>query len=278
MPYRMIKDTLRTSRNVSSLTDFQFRVWVHLITYVDDYGRGSADAELLKGILFPRRHGVTIKQIQDAIGALASKDMIRLYDFDGEPYFYFPKWGEHQRIRTKVSKFPEPPAECGELPQSAAECGELPPETRNQKPETGNRKPSNNPPVNAPAREDPELAKVMTFFLDRINQAPSPSCLDALKQYTAALSGDVVLHALEIAIDERKTGWSYINAILAQYQRDGVRDMDGLKRREKARAQARQQQTPGRRMSKTEELVSMGRNQTRPAGEIEKMLSDLDKI
>ena len=112
----MIKDTIRTSRNVNGLTDFQFRVWVHLITYVDDFGRGSADAELLKGLLFPRRHGITVKQINDAIGALANKGMVILYDIDGEPYLYFPKWGEHQRIRTKVSKFPEPQTDCGVIP------------------------------------------------------------------------------------------------------------------------------------------------------------------
>lgn len=141
MPYRMIKDTIRTSRNVNGLTDFQFRVWVHLITYVDDFGRGSADAELLKGLLFPRRHGITVKQINDAIGALANKGMVILYDIDGEPYLYFPKWGEHQRIRTKVSKFPEPQTDCGVMPQIAADCRRLPPETKpNQtKPETRNQ-------------------------------------------------------------------------------------------------------------------------------------------
>ena len=47
MGNRMIKETIRTSRSVNNMTDFQFRVWVYLITYVDDYGRGSADSELL---------------------------------------------------------------------------------------------------------------------------------------------------------------------------------------------------------------------------------------
>jgi hypothetical protein len=59
--------------------------------------------------------------------------MITLYEDDGESFFYFPKWAEHQRIRQKVSKFPEPPPKSeyrGELPQSAASCGELPPETK----------------------------------------------------------------------------------------------------------------------------------------------------
>ena len=96
---------------------------------------------------------------------------------------------------------------------------------------------SSTPPT--PPTEDNDLPRVMTFFLDRVNPSPSPLCLDSLKQYTAALGADVVLHALSIALDERKTGWSYIQAILARYERDGLRDMEAVlqaeqKRKEKA--------------------------------------------
>lgn len=108
MPNRIIKDTLRTSKNVNLLTDFQFRVWVYLITYVDDYGRGSSDPELLKGLVFTRRRGVTEQQISKALADLANAGMITLYEVDGESYLYFPNWDKHQRIQTKKSKFPSP--------------------------------------------------------------------------------------------------------------------------------------------------------------------------
>lgn len=127
---RMLKETIRTSKTVNALSDFQFRVWAYLITYVDDYGRGSADPELLKGIVFPRRKGITEAQLKDALTALANTGMITLYEVDGESYFYFPKWGEHQRIRSKWSQFPEPPqanaATRGNPPQSAATRGNPP--------------------------------------------------------------------------------------------------------------------------------------------------------
>lgn len=106
---RMLKESIRTSKTVNALSDFQFRLWAYLITYVDDYGRGSADPELLKGLVFPRRKGVTEAQIKDALTVLANTGMITLYKVDGESYFYFPKWGKHQRIQAKYSKFPEPP-------------------------------------------------------------------------------------------------------------------------------------------------------------------------
>lgn len=108
MPNRILKESIRTSRSVNNLSDFDFRVWTYLITYVDDYGRGSADAELLKGLCFPRRKGITEAQISRAISNLAMSGMVILYTVDGEPYLAFPNWEKHQQIRSKQSKFPAP--------------------------------------------------------------------------------------------------------------------------------------------------------------------------
>lgn len=108
MPNRIIKDSIRTSKSVNTMSDFQFRLWAYLITYVDDYGRGSADPELLKGFVFPRRKGVTEATIQKTLEELATTGSVILYEVDGEPYLCFPNWSEHQTVRNKVSKFPAP--------------------------------------------------------------------------------------------------------------------------------------------------------------------------
>lgn len=160
MGSRVIKDSIKTSRHVNALSDFQFRVWIHLILSADDYGRGSADPELVKNLAFPRRKGVTEKQLDDALHVLANIGMVNLYFVDGEPYFYFPKWGEHQRVRTKVSKFPDPDgknavaADCGNLPQIAADCG-LNPESRiqNTEVEKERNKRKKAPPTREEVRE-----------------------------------------------------------------------------------------------------------------------------
>lgn len=127
MPNRIIKDSIRTSKSVNAMTDFQFRLWIYLITYVDDYGRGSADPELLKGFVFPRRKGVTDSTIEKALLDLANSGSILLYDVDGESYFCFPNWADHQRIQTKRSKFPAP--SDGDLRNSTVSHGESPPES-----------------------------------------------------------------------------------------------------------------------------------------------------
>lgn len=129
MPNRIIKDSIRTSKTVNTMTDFQFRLWIFLITYVDDFGRGSADPELLKGFVFPRRKGITETTIKKTLAELANIGSVTLYEVDGEPYLCFPNWGEHQAVRNKVSKFPAPEdgkiivaSNCEQLKSSESKC------------------------------------------------------------------------------------------------------------------------------------------------------------
>lgn len=147
MPNRIIKESIRTSKTVNLMTDFQFRLWIYLITYVDDYGRGSADPELLKGFVFPRRKGVTEVSIEKALLDLANNGSILLYEVDGESYFCFPNWADHQRIQTKKSKFPAP--DDGVLKKSTVSHGEPPPES-NPNPNTN---PNTNPNPEIYARD-----------------------------------------------------------------------------------------------------------------------------
>lgn len=130
MPNRIIKDSIRTSKTVNAMTDFQFRVWVYLITYVDDYGRGSADPELIKGFVFPRRKRVSESDIEKTLAELAGMGCISLYDVDGESYFYFPNWRVHQRIQNKRSKYPAP--DCDNSRLLTVSYGESPPESESE--------------------------------------------------------------------------------------------------------------------------------------------------
>lgn len=129
MPNRIIKESIRTSKKLNSLSDFQFRLWTYLLTYVDDYGRGSADPELLKGFVFPRRKGVTESTIKAGLTDLANTGLIDLYEVDGESYLCFPTWAEHQRIQQKRSKFPAPTEGIITSQKSTVGHGDTPPES-----------------------------------------------------------------------------------------------------------------------------------------------------
>ena len=133
MPNRIIKESLCDSEKIAALSDFEFRLWVGLITQADDAGRGDARPAIIKGRVFPFRERLSIKDIDAALQELAAKGCVSLYTVDGRPYFLFPGWVKHQRIRDCKPKFPEPPentvlqqsaASRGNLRQVAAICGE----------------------------------------------------------------------------------------------------------------------------------------------------------
>ena len=108
MPNRIIKDSIHTSEKLNKLTDFQFRLWVNLLTYVDDYGRGDARPAIIRGSCFPLRERLTNADINAALTALAGAGCVGLYEVDGKPYLYFLTWESHQNIRNKKSKYPAP--------------------------------------------------------------------------------------------------------------------------------------------------------------------------
>lgn len=125
MPNRIIKESIRTSERLNGLTDFQFRLWVSLITYVDDYGRGDARPAIIRGSCFPLRERITNKDIDSALTGLAGAGCVGLYTVDGKPYLYFPNWEAHQTIRNKQSKFPAPEASSEQSQAIAGNCKQL---------------------------------------------------------------------------------------------------------------------------------------------------------
>lgn len=167
MPNRIIEETIRTSKNVNRMTDFEFRLWLYLITYVDDYGRGSADPAILKGYLFPLRDSVTKKNVEDGLSNLACIGLISLYEVDGESYLCFPKWGTHQRIQAKRSKFPEPPEKCiihGDPPLSTVSHGESPLESNPIQSESNTKKKNTKKKFSPPS-----IDEIAAFCVQRNN-------------------------------------------------------------------------------------------------------------
>lgn len=75
---------------------------------------------------------------------------------------------------------------------------------------------------------DPELGRVMTYFLDKLNPMPPSIAVEGLKNYTASLGADVVIHAMEICLGEKKTSWSYLRRILMRYESEGLRSMEAV--------------------------------------------------
>ena len=192
MPNRIIKDSIAKSETISGLTDFQFRLWVHLITYVDDYGRGDARPAIIKGACFPFRDRMTNKDIEKGLADLAGAGCVGLYTVDGKPYLYFPNWEQHQRVRQKVSKCPSPD-ECDKPIESAASCGELPQyAARIQNPESRIQNPNPESEINARVSREDDFDQ---FWDAYPRKEGKQKARQAFAKVTAPL--DVLLEAIE---------------------------------------------------------------------------------
>jgi hypothetical protein len=108
MPNRIIKETIKSSPQIDSLSWFEEVVFYRLMVSADDYGCMDGRIVLLKNELFPTKDTVTKKAIEDAIAHLVSAGLLCRYTVNGMPYLFFPTWEKHQRIRNKHRKYPEP--------------------------------------------------------------------------------------------------------------------------------------------------------------------------
>lgn len=82
----------------------------------------------------------------------------------------------------------------------------------------------------APA-PNPDVAAVISDYLNRINPSASPFSLEELSGYAEEMGKDVCIKAFNIALDNKKTTWPYIRAILRDKQGRGVKclaDWDAL--------------------------------------------------
>lgn len=107
MPNRVIKDSVRQSREIDSLTWFQEVVFYRLIVTVDDFGRYYANPQIIKSELFPTKEDLAKRDVETALNKLEEVGLIERYEYDGTQYLQFTKWDRHQQRRATKSKFPD---------------------------------------------------------------------------------------------------------------------------------------------------------------------------
>ena len=107
MPNRILKESICSSDNVDQLTAFQETFFYRLIVNCDDFGRMDARPKILSSRLFPLKE-VRSNQIEDALRALTSAELVILYEVDGKPFLQMKTWDKHQQVRAKKSKYPSP--------------------------------------------------------------------------------------------------------------------------------------------------------------------------
>lgn len=76
-------------------------------------------------------------------------------------------------------------------------------------------------------------------YMNRINPEASPTAMKALLAFENELSTDVCIRAFDIALDEKKTSWSYIKGILQNWKARGIRCIADLEEAQEKREGAK---------------------------------------
>jgi len=125
VPNRILKESICTSEEIDKLSAFQETVFYRLIVNCDDFGRADARPKLLASKLFPLKD-IRAAQIEDALRALTSAELVITYTVGGKPFLQMKTWDKHQQVRNKVSKFPSPEdADCEQLQSNDIICNQM---------------------------------------------------------------------------------------------------------------------------------------------------------
>lgn len=95
--------------SVGRLSHLEYRLWAGLLNLADDEGRVRGDVAWIKAHVLPYDKGTRSTYITRALIHIASTDLIRLYEANGEKFIYFPTWHKWQHPKyPKSSKMPSP--------------------------------------------------------------------------------------------------------------------------------------------------------------------------
>jgi hypothetical protein len=121
MPSRVIRESALNSPTLAKLSHGAERLFWRLTIIADDAGRFDAHPTVVKARCFPLL--VDTLKTADVVKFMSelAADCICLYTVEGRDYGYFRNWVKYQRVYGNASKFPQPPAECGNLPQVPAD-------------------------------------------------------------------------------------------------------------------------------------------------------------
>lgn len=114
MGNRIIKESICSSPTIDQLTWFEEAFFYRLMVNCDDYGRMDGRIPILKSRLFPLKD-ITKATVENALNKLSKVGLVVRYEANGQPYLQLVTWGKHQQVRTRKSKYPDPPSETVQI-------------------------------------------------------------------------------------------------------------------------------------------------------------------
>lgn len=107
---RMLSPEFFTSGPVASIPVTAMITFAGLWCYLDDYGRGEDNADLVKAAVWPRRPAHTVRKVAADLDAIHAARLMCRYQSAGVKLIHVPSWNEHQKISHRTdSKLPPCP-------------------------------------------------------------------------------------------------------------------------------------------------------------------------
>lgn len=183
MPNRIIKESVCTSDSVDQLGWFEEVLFYRLIVNCDDYGRFDGRLAVIKNRLFPLKENLTLKNVENAINKLARIGLITLYEADGKPFLFLPTWNEHQNVRAKKSKYPEPVNICIQMNSDDCKCPRNPIQSESN--------PNPNPNPNARVRVEEEFEQFWAAYPRKENRKRAFEAFKKIQEPLETLLGAI---------------------------------------------------------------------------------------
>ena len=184
MPNRIIKESVCTSDSIDQLGWFEEVLFYRLIVNCDDFGRFDGRVAVIKNRLFPLKENLTLKNVESAINKLARVGLITPYESGGKPFLFLPTWNEHQSVRAKRSKFPEPETICKQLQADEIKCPRNPIQSESN--------PIRNPNTNVRETHGSEFEKFWSAYPRKEGKQKARAAFEKV-----GVSLDIILEAVE---------------------------------------------------------------------------------
>lgn len=110
MPNRYIREGYLTSERVDMLNANAERFYFRLFLVVDDFGRYSANARILRAVCYPLKDNIRTADISRWMSDCENAGLLQLYTVDGTPYLQMLRFSlNRSNCRALKSKYPDPP-------------------------------------------------------------------------------------------------------------------------------------------------------------------------
>jgi len=198
----MIDPCIWNSEDFGNLPSLAKVVYVGLISMADDEGRGLANPQYLKSILFPYDDKMKAADIAGTLSEIASRMSVVFFACDEKQYYILENWKKYQTINKPMpSKIP--------LPEDYRSTTVVLPSNRKEK--------------NIREKKAAAARAYADFYNKNIGDI-SPAVTEEAEGFIkGGMSDGVITLALGEAACNGVKKWSYAKAVLSSWREKGIR-------------------------------------------------------